>query len=115
MFELIKNSLRASVENNKNSIRIIISGEDDVIIKISDRGKGIPYADLEKVWYYSYTTMKKNYYNDFVNPEKDCPMAGYGLGLSISRSIIKFLGGNISLMSMEGYGTDIYISIPKDN
>lgn len=114
MFELIKNSLRASIENDKDSIKIIISGDEDVIIKISDRGKGIPYSDLEKVWYYSYTTMEKNYYNDFIDPERDCPMAGYGLGLSISRSIIKFLGGDINLMSMEGYGTDVYISIPSN-
>lgn len=115
LFEIIKNALRASVENNQDSVEIILSGTDDVIIKISDKGKGIPYSDLEKIWFYSYTTMEKNFYNNYINPEKDCPMAGFGLGLSVSRSIIKFLGGDIKLMSMEGYGTDVYISIPKEN
>ena len=48
LFEIIKNSLRASVENDKDEIEVIISGTDDVIIKVSDRGKGIKYSDLEK-------------------------------------------------------------------
>lgn len=114
LFEVIKNSLRASVENGENKVKVIISGTDDIVIKISDRGKGIPYSDLEKVWYYSYTTLENNYYNGKIDLERENPMAGFGLGLSVSRSIIKFLGGDIKLMSMEGYGTDVYISLPKE-
>ena len=114
LFEVIKNSLRASIENEQEEINVVISGVDDVIIKISDRGKGIPYSDIDKIWYYSYTTMENNFYNDKMNLDRHSPMAGFGLGLSISRSIIKFLGGDIRLMSMEGYGTDVYISIPKE-
>ena len=112
LFEIVKNALRASVENEQDKIKVIISGNDDIVIKISDRGKGIPYSDLEKIWYYSYTTLENNYYNGKIDINRDIPMAGFGLGLSISRSIIKFLGGDIKLMSMEGYGTDVYISIP---
>jgi pyruvate dehydrogenase kinase 2/3/4 len=119
MFEIIKNGLRASVENNQDTLNIVISGTEDVIIKISDNGKGIPYVDLNKVWYYSYTTDKNNYYNNSLriangNQQPVCPMSGFGLGLSVSRSIINFLGGDIRLMSMEDYGTDVYILIPRE-
>jgi len=119
MFEIIKNGLRASVENNQDTLNIVISGTEDVIIKISDSGKGIPYADLDKIWYYSYTTVENNYYNNSFrntneNQQSECPMSGFGLGLSVSRSIINFLGGDIRLMSMENYGTDVYISIPRE-
>ena len=112
-FELIKNSIRASMESNKTPIDIVISGEDDIIIKISDKGEGIPYSDLEKIWYYSYTTVNNNFYNDKLDP-RDIPMAGFGLGLPVSRSILRFLGGDIKLMSIENYGTDVYISLPKE-
>lgn len=112
MFEIIKNSLRASVENNQEEVEIIISGTEDLVIKVSDRGKGIKYNDLEKIWYYSYTTVENNFYNDRIDLQRNSPMAGFGFGLPISRSIIKFLGGDIKLMSMEDYGTDVYISIP---
>lgn len=112
-FELIKNSIRASLESNKDPIDIVVSGEDDIMIKISDKGNGIPYPDIEKIWYYSYTTVNNNFYNAKLDPN-DIPMAGFGLGLPISRSILKFLGGDIKLMSMENYGTDVYISLPKE-
>jgi len=112
IFEIVKNSLRASIENNQDEIEIIITGKEDLIIKISDRGKGIKYVDLKKIWYYSYTTLEDNFYNDKIDLQRNSPMAGFGFGLPISRSIIKFLDGDIRLMSMEGYGTDVYITIP---
>ena len=99
-------------ENNQDEIEIIITGKEDLIIKISDRGKGIKYVDLKKIWYYSYTTLEDNFYNDKIDLQRNSPMAGFGFGLPISRSIIKFLDGDIRLMSMEGYGTDVYITIP---
>ena len=113
LFELIKNSLRASIEKDMSPVEIVISGEEDLIIKISDKGKGIPYSDLNKIWYYSFTTKEDNYYNSNII-QNDIPMAGFGLGLPISRSIIKFLGGDIKIMSIENYGTDVYISLPKE-
>ncbi len=112
-FELIKNAIRASMESNKEPIDIVISGDEDIMIKISDKGNGIPYSDLKKIWYYSYTSVDKNFYNNKIDP-RDVPMAGFGLGLPISRSILKFLGGDIELMSIENYGTDVYISLPKE-
>lgn len=114
LFELIKNALRATMEKDCSPIEIVISGEKDVMIKISDKGKGIPYSDLNKIWFYSFTTKEDNYYNgNNVNPEI-VPMAGFGLGLPVSRSIIKFLGGDLKIMSIENYGTDVYISLPKE-
>ena len=101
------------MESNKEPIDIVISGDEDIMIKISDKGNGIPYSDLKKIWYYSYTSVDKNFYNNKIDP-RDVPMAGFGLGLPISRSILKFLGGDIELMSIENYGTDVYISLPKE-
>ena len=113
LFEIIKNAMRATMENKKEEINIVISGDDDIIIKISDNGKGIRYSDIDKIWYYSYTSISKNFYNneDF---SKKYPMAGFGFGLPISRSITNFLGGDIKLMSLVDYGTDVYISLPKE-
>lgn len=114
LFEIIKNSVRACCENGKGNIDIVISGIDDVVIKISDKGNDIPYNEQEKIWYYSYTTVKDNFYNTENFNNKRSPLAGYGIGLPLSRSIVRFLDGEIKLMSMEGYGTDVYITLPKE-
>jgi len=67
-FELLKNSMRATVENHGKSkhmppINIVIAESGDqsesVSIKISDEGKGIPRKDMHKIWSYLYTTASK--------------------------------------------------------
>lgn len=114
LFEILKNSIRASVENNCEPVNIIISGDKDVTIKISDQGKGIKYSDIDKIWFYSYTSLPLNYYNSEINDQSK-QMAGFGFGLPVSRATINFLGGDLKLMSLENYGTDVYLTLPKEN
>ena len=74
IFEIMKNSMRATMETMKSQgesepspINIIIShGENDLTIKvdvrkrgnrqISDMGGGIPRSEMGKVWNYTYTS-----------------------------------------------------------
>lgn len=112
-FEIIKNSIRATMENKGEPIDIVLSGEKDIIIKISDKGNGIKYSELDRIWYYSYTSVENNYYNSKIDL-KNAPLAGLGFGLPVSRATIKFLGGDIKLMSVENYGTDVFITLPGE-
>lgn len=109
VFELIKNALRASVENPINGELhpvnvIIVQGERDISIKVSDRGKGIPMKLQDQLFHYHYSTAPE--------PDKDSripPLAGFGYGLPLSRLYARYLNGNIRLVSIEGYGTDAVI------
>ena len=55
--ELLKNAVRATIENNTNvrganlpAIHVVLaSNKEDFIIKISDRGGGIPHHLVDKV------------------------------------------------------------------
>ncbi|KAF1775526.1 Branched-chain alpha-ketoacid dehydrogenase kinase/Pyruvate dehydrogenase kinase, N-terminal [Phytophthora cactorum] len=68
LFEVIKNSMRAVVEfhgvdNDMPPIKIVIAdGEDneDVSIKISDEGGGIPRSSVSRIWSYLYTTADRS-------------------------------------------------------
>jgi pyruvate dehydrogenase kinase 2/3/4 len=89
IFELTKNSLRAVVErfgpDNENipDIRIVIAeGNEDITIKISDEGGGIPRSGMPLIWTYMYTTAE----TPLLEHEQDMypsrpPLAGYGYTL----------------------------------
>jgi len=123
MFELLKNSLRAVVEFHNGSalppVKVIIAdGEDneDVVIKISDQGGGISRSHMPRIWSYLFTTAKPAFNAGFAfsstgDHGTDTPLAGLGYGLPISRSYARYFGGDLNIMSMEGYGTDAYLHL----
>ncbi|KAJ3410748.1 hypothetical protein HDV05_003287 [Chytridiales sp. JEL 0842] len=120
LFELLKNSLRAVVEtrgvdaDEYPDIKVIVAeGKEDITIKISDEGGGIPRSGMPLIWSYMYTTAERpggedGYQNDF-----RAPMAGFGYGLPLSRLYARYFGGDLKLISMEGYGTDAYLHLSR--
>ncbi|KAK2753130.1 hypothetical protein FQN55_005090 [Onygenales sp. PD_40] len=122
LFETLKNSLRAVVETHgaeKEAFPvtkvIVAEGREDITIKISDEGGGIPRSSIPLVWTYMYTTVDQtpNLDPDFNKSDFKAPMAGFGYGLPISRLYARYFGGDLKLISMEGYGTDVYLHLNR--
>jgi hypothetical protein len=125
VFELVKNSLRAVYDRYEDGdaepppIRLVVAeGEEDITIKVSDEGGGIPRSGLPKIWTYLYTTAKSplDDMDDGAGGEgADGPsvLAGYGYGLPISRLYARYFGGDLAIISMEGYGTDAYLHLNR--
>ncbi|KAI9276298.1 hypothetical protein BY458DRAFT_433801 [Sporodiniella umbellata] len=97
LFELLKNSLRAVVERygpdygkEYPPVKLVIAhGKEDITIKISDEGGGIPRSGIPLVWTYMYTTAQTQSLEPGFNQcEFKAPMAGFGYGLPISRLVI---------------------------
>jgi len=123
LFELVKNSLRAVQDRFEDSdkdpppIRVIIAqGGEDVTIKVSDEGGGIPRSGLHRIWTYMYSTAESVLDTDAPESDEiDTPavLAGYGYGLPLSRLYARYFGGDMQVISMEGYGTDAYLHINR--
>ena len=101
-FELLKNSLRAVVERfgpeHEDSFPpikvIVVEGKEDITIKISDEGGGIPRSAIPLIWTYMYTTMEgQTIHDDFDASDFKAPMAGFGYGLPLSRLVSRVLPG----------------------
>jgi pyruvate dehydrogenase kinase 2/3/4 len=130
LYETLKNSLRATIEHhsklNPNTdlddikyppIKIIVAkGDEDITIKISDEGGGIPRSAIPLVWTYFYTSAEKQLKDDdlqdFANNHK-VPFMGLGVGLPHSRLYARYFSGDLKLISMEGYGTDVYLHLNR--
>jgi pyruvate dehydrogenase kinase 2/3/4 len=77
--------------------------------------------NMKKIWSYLFTTADPSIQermvgvnsNDSVDHGIDSPLAGLGYGLPISRSYCRYFGGDLSIMSMEGYGTDAFVYLAR--
>jgi two-component system NtrC family sensor kinase len=95
---IIKNAFDA-IEEHQGRITIkTFKTSDEVMIAISDTGKGIPAENMNKIFLPFFTT-------------KDVGK-GTGLGLSVSYGIIKNLGGKIEVDSGPGKGATFTIKLP---
>jgi signal transduction histidine kinase len=74
--------------------------DKQVILSITDTGTGIEPEDIDHIFEPFFTTKSQG--------------EGTGLGLSVSFSLIKRMGGNISVQSVKDEGTTFKIEIPKN-
>ncbi len=70
-----------------------------VLLRISDRGPGIPRQDLERIF-------------EPFHRERGADGTGSGLGLAIARGFLEANGGRIRAESLPGQGTSFVISLP---
>jgi signal transduction histidine kinase len=98
---LLVNAAQALPERplEQNEITIHLRARDGrVVIEVRDTGSGIAPADQKRIFEPFYTTKPKG--------------IGTGIGLSICRSIVSDLGGQISVESKLGEGTVFRITLP---
>lgn len=102
VFNLLDNANKYSPEDAPTTV-MIERETNSVVLKIQDRGMGIPAEDLERVFEKFYRVKG----GDGRSP-------GTGLGLAICRSIANAMGGSIRAESpiFAGMGTSIVVRFP---
>jgi len=129
--EILKNAVRATIEHNSNlrganlpPIHVILAtNKSDFIIKVSDRGGGIPFNQVDKVINYNFTTaersteieLQKNFiFGNMINTMNRSsagPMHGFGFGLPTSKAYAEYMDGSLQVASMQGLGTDVILRL----
>lgn len=91
LINLLQNAIQAleDAEEKKITLRAFIDEAGKIIIEVSDTGKGIEEEALGKIFIPFFTTKKK----------------GSGIGLSLSKQIMRRHKGNIQVRSRLGQGT----------
>lgn len=102
LFNLIDNAIKFSPKGGEVDIQLSLEEENDMLTyRVSDQGPGI--SDQEKSLIFSkYYRAKKTRKN----------MDGVGLGLSISKRIAQFHGGDIFVSNNEDKGCSFYCTLP---
>lgn len=98
---LISNALKFS-QQGEVKVSAHLLNEHNLQLVVRDQGIGIALHDQERI------------FEEFVQIENPLQkkFKGTGLGLSLSRKLAKLLGGELSLKSRPGQGSEFTVSIP---
>lgn len=102
---LLRNALRHT--DPEKGVRLSLDKskrKSMVTITVRDYGRGVPEAELEKIFEPFYR----------VQESRDRGSGGHGLGLSIAANAVQRHGGNISARNEEEGGLAVTISLPLD-
>ncbi len=101
---LLSNAFKYTPEHGEITLKIDYTEEDNVpnlLITVSDTGIGMSDEQLNKVFdlFYKIETNQQEYY-------------GSGIGLTLTRSLVKYLNGSISFKSRLGEGSCFTVKLP---
>jgi nitrogen fixation/metabolism regulation signal transduction histidine kinase len=96
LINLLKNALEANENNSNGQIRIVVNEglNSHHEICVIDNGPGIPEENIDEIFVPFFTTRQN----------------GSGIGLSISKQIMRVHGGNLKVRSMPGKETVFCLS-----
>lgn len=103
IYNICDNAIRYTEEGGKVEIKVGTE-ENEAVITVSDTGIGIPPEDLDRVFERFYRTDKS----------RSKETGGAGLGLSIVKHAVSYMGGRINLDSAQGVGTTFRIYLKKE-
>ncbi len=102
MIILLDNSIKYSPKGSHISVSVKLYDKKQTVINVIDEGMGINKDQLKSVF-------DRFYQADLSRNNKN---GGYGLGLSIAKSIVDLHKGNIVISSREDKGTTVHVYLP---
>lgn len=99
---IIRNLIENAIEHAEAtivSVKLITQG-DQVVVSVSDNGKGIPATELDNIF--------EEFHQLNANTK-----SGLGLGLAIVKQMANLLHVDLQVNSTEGKGTEFMICLPK--
>lgn len=98
LVNLVKNAIDAMPRGGVVTVRAVKIGEKNIALSVSDTGTGMPPDVVAKIFEPFFTTKEVG--------------KGTGLGLSIAYGIVAEHGGELSVSSVPGHGTEFHMLLP---
>ncbi|MEO8578320.1 MAG: HAMP domain-containing sensor histidine kinase [Gemmatimonadales bacterium] len=87
------------------TVNVTLSGTNDrVVIKVEDKGPGVPKGEREKIWD-PYVRLSR---------ETESAAGGSGIGLSIVRELVRLHEGSSRVEDAEGGGARFVVEFPRE-
>ncbi|MGA7160422.1 MAG: ATP-binding protein [Bacteroidota bacterium] len=105
LLNLVSNAVKYSPHGGMIEISVVNHGSEEILLSVKDNGIGIPENQLERL----FQKFSR------VDSAEVSNIKGSGLGLWISREIIKAHGGKIWVESEVGVGSSFMFTLKKGN
>jgi PAS domain S-box-containing protein len=102
LINLLDNAVKYSPDGGRIELRVE-THEDALRLLVSDEGLGIPSGDQGRIFGKFYR----------VDPQQSRGVGGTGLGLYISRELVRNMEGRLSVTSREGEGSTFVVELPR--
>eukprot|EP00903_Cladosiphon_okamuranus_P006460 g6320.t1 len=124
LFEVLKNALRATTAAHVSvadalppvRVRIAKGKGGQVSVCVSDEGGGMGINTARDAFKYLWTSSesydKAQAHQASYQPVID-PLCGMGIGLPVSRQYARHFGGDLQMLSLQGYGTHVALFLPR--
>jgi signal transduction histidine kinase len=104
LLTLLDNAIRYSPEGGEVDVGVSVEG-GEAVVSVTDRGVGIPAEKQSRIFERFYRAHTGTHYD----------YGGMGVGLYISREIVRRLGGKLWFESREGEGSTFRFSLPLES
>lgn len=102
MLNLLSNAIKFTNPGDEITVNMMDKGEH-ILISVKDTGVGIPGDKLQDI-FERFKQVDKTIWRN---------REGSGIGLSLVKSLVELHGGNISIKSKQGEGTEFIIDLPS--
>ncbi len=100
LYNLIQNAIEASPRHGRVKVAAEIN-DDQLHMSVQNQGHGIS----EEV--------RSRLFEPFFTTKKDLSRGGFGLGLSVSKSLVEAMGGSLDFESGIAHGTEFRVTLPR--
>jgi two-component system phosphate regulon sensor histidine kinase PhoR len=103
LLNLLDNAVKFNKPNGEVHVQVHGRPEDQIEIRVSDSGLGIPPGDRSRIF--------ERFYR--VDKARSREVGGTGLGLSIVKHAVEQMGGTVAVESELGKGSTFIVTLPK--
>jgi len=101
LMNLVSNAIKFTQRGGTITVNVLVKPENLLYFSVKDTGTGISREDQNKL-FRSFTQLDNSIDKSFT---------GSGLGLAISKKLVDLLGGDISLRSEVGQGSEFFFTV----
>jgi CheY-like chemotaxis protein len=111
---LLSNAIKFTPSGGRVTVNVV-SNLPNIIISVTDTGAGIPPEELPQIFERFFQAKNQEHASPSLLGRAGVGPGGTGIGLSLTRELVKAMGGEITVESTLGVGSVFFVKLPVTN